>query len=115
MRVQLPGYRQQPGRRVRDDRVDAALVNPTLAPYALLEKLTELKIRTIDLHPQDHPFTINCLAVRPGRVIMSEASPYTLDRLAKEGIEVLSLDFDAVDRGGGGVHCSTAPLVRDPV
>jgi len=46
---------------------------------------------------------------------MSETSGHTLDRLAKEGIEVLSLDFDAVYRGGGGVHCSTAPLVRDPV
>ena len=53
--------------------------------------------------------------MRPGRVIMSETSGHTLDRLAKEGIEVLSLDFDAVYRGGGGVHCSTAPLVRDPV
>ena len=52
--------------------------------------------------------------MRPGRVIMSQTSGHTLDRLAKEGIEVLSLDFDAVYRGGG-IHCSTAPLVRDPV
>jgi N-dimethylarginine dimethylaminohydrolase len=35
--------------------------------------------------------------------------------LAREGIEVLPLEFDAVCRGGGGIHCSTAPLVRDPV
>jgi len=69
----------------------------------------------LTLHPDDHVFTINCLAVRPGRVIMSETSGHTLDRLAKEGIEVLSLDFDAGYRGGGGIHCSTAPLVRDPV
>ena len=53
--------------------------------------------------------------MRPGRVIMSQTSGHTLDPLAKEGIEVLSLDFDAVCRGGGGIHCSTAPLVRDPV
>ncbi|MGH2652303.1 MAG: arginine deiminase family protein, partial [Actinomycetota bacterium] len=73
-----------------------------------------VKIRTIDLHPDDHPFTINGLAVRPGRVLMSEASRHTLDRLAKEGIEVIPLAFDAVYRGGG-IHCSTAPLARDPV
>ena len=115
VRVQLPGYRQHlDGVLVMID-VDTALVNPTLVPYGLLEKLAEMKIRTIDLHPQDHPFTINCLAVRPGRVIMSETSPYTLNRLVKEGIEVVSLDFEAVYRGGGGIHCSTAPLVRDPV
>jgi arginine deiminase len=94
--------------------VDTALVNPTLVPYTLLERLAALKIRAIDLHPDDHPFTINCLAVRPGRVLMSEASGYTRDRLAAAGIEVIPLEFDAVYRGGGGIHCSTAPLVRDP-
>lgn len=115
VRVELPGYRQHiDGLLVMVD-VDTALVNPTLVPHTLLEKLGELKIRTIDLHPDDHPFTINCLAVRPGRVLMSEASGYTLDRLAKAGIEVIPLEFDAVYRGGGGIHCSTAPLVRDPI
>lgn len=59
--------------------------------------------------------TINCLAVRPGRILMSEASSHTLDRLAKDGIEVIPLAFDAVYRGGGGIHCSTAPLARDPI
>lgn len=115
LRVELPGYRQHlDGLLVMVD-VDTALVNPTLLPYVFLERLRERKIRTIDLHPDDHPFTINCLAVRPGRVLMSEASGHTLDRLARHGIEVLSLAYDAVYRGGGGIHCSTAPLVRDPV
>ena len=115
LRAQLPGYRQHiDGVFVMLD-VDLALVNPSLIPYPLLERLQQLKIRTIDLHPDDHPFTVNCLAIRPGRVLMSETSGHTLDRLAKAGIEVISLEFDAVYRGGGGIHCSTAPLVRDPV
>jgi N-dimethylarginine dimethylaminohydrolase len=115
LRVELPGYRQHiDGLLVMVD-VDTALMNPTLLPYALIERLRELKIRTIDLHPDDHPFTVNCLALRPGRVVMSEASGHTLDRLARAGIEVLSLPFDGVYRGGGGIHCSTAPLARDPV
>jgi len=111
--IDLPGYRQHiDGVLVMID-VDTAFVNPTLVPFTLLEQLAALKIRTIELHPDDYPFTINCLAVKPGRVIMSQTSGHTLDRLAHEGIEVLSLDFDAVCRGGGGIHCSTAPLVRD--
>jgi N-dimethylarginine dimethylaminohydrolase len=115
LRVQLPGYRQHvDGVFVMVD-VDLALVNPSLIPYPLLEKLDQLKIRTIDLHPDDHPFTVNCLAVRPSRVLMSETSGHTLDRLAKAGVEVIPLEFDAVYRGGGGIHCSTAPLARDPV
>jgi N-dimethylarginine dimethylaminohydrolase len=114
LRVQLPGYRQHlDGLLVMVD-VDTALVNPTLVPFTLLERLAALKIRTIDLHPDDHPFTINCLAVRPGRVLMSEVSGHTRDRLGAAGIGVIPLEFDAVYRGGGGIHCSTAPLVRDP-
>ena len=115
LRIQLPGYRQHiDGLLVMVD-VDVALVNATLLPHVLLEKLAQLKIRTIDLHPDDHAFTINCLAVRPGRILISEASGHTLDRLASAGIEVIPLEFDAVYRGGGGIHCSTAPLARDPV
>jgi N-dimethylarginine dimethylaminohydrolase len=115
LRAELPGYRQHlDGLLVMVD-IDTALINPTLLPYTLVERLRELKIRTIDLHPDDHPFTVNCLALRPGRVVMSEASGHTLDRLARAGIEVTSLPFDGVYRGGGGIHCSTAPLVRDPV
>jgi arginine deiminase len=65
------------------------------------------------VHHEDEFFTVNCLAVRPGRVIMSETSQRTLERLDKAGIEVIPIAFEAVYRGGGGIHCSTAPLVRD--
>jgi N-dimethylarginine dimethylaminohydrolase len=115
LRVQLPGYRQHlDGLFVMID-VDTALINPTLLPYVLIEKLRDLKIRTIDLHPSDHAFTINGLAIRPGVVVMSETSEPTLERLARAGIEVISVAFDGVYRGGGGIHCSTAPLAREPV
>lgn len=115
LRVELTGYRQHiDGVLVMVD-VDTVLINPTLTPYWFLERLKELKIKTIELHPEDHPFTINCLAVRPGKVIMSEASNRTIDRLGREGIEVITLEYEGVYRGGGGIHCSTAPLIRDPV
>jgi N-dimethylarginine dimethylaminohydrolase len=114
LRVQLPGHRQHlDGLFVMID-IDTALINPTLLPYALIEKLKDLKIRTIDLHPDDHAFTINCLAIRPGVVVMSETSEPTLDRLAGARIKVITVPFDGVYRGGGGIHCSTAPLARDP-
>jgi N-dimethylarginine dimethylaminohydrolase len=95
---------------------DCAIINPTQLPHWFLLKLEELKIRTIEVGPEDATSSINCLAVRPGRVIASSGlSPRTLDRLDQAGIEVIPVEYEKVYSGGGGIHCSTAPLVRDPV
>jgi len=37
-----------------------------------------------------------------------------MDRLDQAGIEVIPVEYEKVYSGGGGIHCSTAPLVRDP-
>ena len=59
----------------------------------LLEKLKELKIRTVEVHPDDGVSAINCLAVQPGRVIMSDAvSARTLDALDRHRITVVARD-----------------------
>jgi N-dimethylarginine dimethylaminohydrolase len=116
IRVHLTGYRLHfDGTLVMIDR-DCAIINPTQLPHWFLLKLEELKIRTIEVGPEDATSSINCLAVRPGRVIASSGlSPRTLDRLDHAGIEVIPVEYEKVYSGGGGIHCSTAPLVRDPV
>ena len=115
LKVELNGYRQHiDGAFVMAD-VDVALVNPLGLPFWFLEKLEASGIRTVECAADDPPFTVNCLAVRPGRVIMSRTSARTVERLEKAGVDVIGLDYEQVYRGGGGVHCSTAPLVRDHV
>jgi len=116
LRVQLTGYRLHiDGNFVMID-ADTAFINPTQLPFWFLEKLEEMKIRTIEVHPDDGVSTINCIAVRPGRIIMSDqVSPRTLEKLDKAGISVVTIPYDNVYLGGGGIHCSTGPLVRDPV
>ena len=116
LRVHLTGYRLHiDGAFVMID-VDTAIVNPTQLPFWLLEKLKELKVRTIEVHPDDGVSTINCLAVSPGRIIMSaEVSARTLETLDRHGVTVIRLPYEAMWQGGGGIHCSTGPLVRDPV
>jgi N-dimethylarginine dimethylaminohydrolase len=84
--------------------IDLAIVNPFGLAYTFLQKLKELGIR------------INCLAVRPGRVIMPAGiSPRTQERLDKEGVEIIQLNYEGVQLNGGGIHCSTCPLIRDSV
>ena len=66
--------------------------------------------------PGDDVGVVNCRAVRPGRVIMQDGlSPRTAETLDKLGIEVLPIDYGKLMLGGGGIHCSTSPLKRDPI
>jgi N-dimethylarginine dimethylaminohydrolase len=96
--------------------VDLALVNPFGLSFTFLQTLKALGIRTIEIGPEDDGWIINCLAVRPGRVIMPAGlSDRTRARLDKEGVEIVPLDYSSVQLNGGGIHCSTCPLIRDPV
>ncbi len=92
---------------------DKALVDPTQLPHWFLGELVDLGIHPISIDPQDHPFTVNCLATRPGRVIMSHCTPRTAERLDHAGIEVLRVPYGSMCAGGGGIHCSVAPLRRE--
>ena len=93
-----------------------ALVDPAQLPYWFLQKLISLGIDTIEISPTDNSWIINCLAVSPGRVIMSEgASPRITDELTRHKVEILPLAYDRVQLNGGGIHCSTCPLIRDAV
>jgi N-dimethylarginine dimethylaminohydrolase len=95
---------------------DLALVDPERLPYLFLERLKALGVRAIEITPADSSWIVNCLAVRPGRIIMPEgASNRTLDLLARHDVEMVTLPYDKMALNGGGIHCSTCPLVRDPV
>lgn len=93
---------------------DLALVWPRGLPFSFLEKLKELGIHTIEMTEQDNRWIVNGLAVRPGRVIMPDGiSDRTRRALEGCGIEIVTLPYDKVQLNGGGIHCSTAPLIRD--
>ena len=95
---------------------DLALVDATQLPYWFLEKLRELGVDTVEITPQDNPWIINGLAIAPGLYLMGNgASNRTLALLQRKGVEVIPLDFDLVQLNGGGIHCSTMPLIRDSV
>ena len=94
--------------------VDKALADPGALPYWFLTRLRELGIELIWCHPDEH-WAINSLALAPGRVIMCDGYPYTAERLERRGVEVLRIEYDEIQKNGGGIHCSTMELVRDDV
>lgn len=96
--------------------VDLALVWARGLPFSFLERLQQLGIRTIEMSPEDNSWIVNGLAVSPGRVIMPRGiSDATRETLLQHGVELIEIDYDRVQLNGGGIHCSTCPLIRDSV
>jgi N-dimethylarginine dimethylaminohydrolase len=114
IRVPLAGYSLHvDGQLVMVDH-DLALINVERTPYWFFDTLTELKIRWIEVHHADNPRVANCLAVRPGKVLLAiNNGEGTATRLADAGVEVVPLDYSESQRNGGGIHCSTLPLIRE--
>ena len=91
-----------------------ALINIERTPYWFLDTLRDLKIRWVDVHHADNPRVLNCLAVRPGKVLLAiNNGDATAERLVDHGVEVVPLQYGECQRNGGGIHCSTLPIVRD--
>lgn len=91
---------------------DKAIVNVARLAYWFLDTLKELGIEPIHAWPGEP--AVNCLAVRPGRVIIAEGCPRSVERLNAAGVETIEIPYDEVHKNGGGIHCSTLPLVREP-
>ena len=96
--------------------VDLAIVDADGLPYTFLQKLKELNIRTIEVTPEDDTWIINGLAIKPGRVLMPpRACDETREELEKHQVKIIELAYDKMHHNGGGLHCSTCPLIRDRV
>lgn len=94
---------------------DLALIDPTGLPYSFIERLRELGVRVIEISPADDKWIVNSLAVAPGELLMPPgASNQTLDALGGQGVTWTVLPYGNMQLNGGGIHCSTTPLIRDP-
>ena len=57
---------------------------------------------------------LNALCLSPGRALMAAEAPRSAERLAARGVEVIPVEYGELHKNGGGVHCSTMELVREP-
>ena len=93
--------------------VDKALVDVPGLPFWFLEELRARGIEPIAADPGE-AWGLNALCLSPGRVLMAAEAPRTAERLADRGVDVVTVPYGELHKNGGGVHCSTNELVRDP-
>lgn len=100
-----------------------SMVTPSLALACrevldddLLGWLEARQIRVIPVSYKDAmTMACNVLALGDDRVISAAHATAANAAMKAEGIEVIELSLDLFTRGGGGVHCMTMPLLRDPL
>jgi N-dimethylarginine dimethylaminohydrolase len=111
--VPLPGYTIHLDLHLAMVDVELALANPAGLPFWFLELLQERGIELIEVDP-DEQWGVNALCLRPGRVLMADCAPRTAERLAVRGVEVVTVPYSEIHNNGGGIHCSTMELIREP-
>jgi N-dimethylarginine dimethylaminohydrolase len=92
-----------------------ALIYPAAVPYDFLEYLKQLAVRLIEVSPDAaKDYACNTLAIKPGKILMLEGFSASRRKLEREGVDVIPVEMDEFKKAGGGPHCATAPLIRDP-
>jgi N-dimethylarginine dimethylaminohydrolase len=91
---------------------EAALVEVNALPYWFLDRLRALGIELVPC-PEGEEWAINSLALAPGRILMCDGYPRTRELLERRGMQVVAIPYDEIQKGGGGIRCSTMELVRD--
>ena len=90
-------------------------------PWEAAERLKEAGFNVLTVEYSQLPggiggrLCMNMVALRPRRVIMGAGCEGPRKLLEAEGVDVIEIDIDEVLRGGGGVHCLTGVLAREPV
>jgi N-dimethylarginine dimethylaminohydrolase len=96
--------------------VNLALVDLARVPFTFLEALSAQRVKVIPLGEHDDRWVINCLAIRPGTIVMPQGlSPETRAQIEGQGVAIITIAFDAMQENGGGIRCATSPLARDPI
>ena len=94
---------------------DKILVSTFILPHWFLKLLKERGYQLIETDRDDPMLTNNCIALEPGKVLFSAKGVRTRKNLEKAGVETIPIDISEINKLGGGIHCSTLPLLRDSI
>ncbi|MDR1510243.1 MAG: amidinotransferase [Synergistaceae bacterium] len=94
------------------------IVFPWQVSYDLCRNLMDMGFRIIEnpvVKEVKETFSINFVALEPGKIVMPSGNPETRKILENEGIECMEAEIPEIIKGWGAMHCMTAFLKRDPL
>jgi N-dimethylarginine dimethylaminohydrolase len=96
--------------------VDKVIVYPPGIDFRTLEWLRTHNYTIVEVeHDEQVRFApANVMQIEPGLVIMHAEAPKAIAAVRKVGVEVVEVPYSEFLRTGGGLHCSTLRLHRDP-
>jgi N-dimethylarginine dimethylaminohydrolase len=97
---------------------DAAVVWPHRTPYKIVETLKKRGFRileAVDDQEAHSALPMNFVALAPGKILMPTGGDRMRAIYEAAGIECHMVEIDELIKAGGGVHCMTAFLRRDPL
>lgn len=96
---------------------DLAAVWPRRTPLKIVQKLRERGFRIIDIADEEEAqacLPLNFVALSPGTILMPAGGTAMQRRYEEAGVICHTVEIGELIKGGGGIHCMTGLLKRDP-
>lgn len=96
---------------------DLAVVWPRRTPFPVVSALLERGFNIIEVEDEieaHHRLPMNLVTLQPGKVLMPTGAPIMRERYLQAGVECIEVDVSELIKAGGGIHCMTGFLRRDP-
>lgn len=97
---------------------DLAAVWSRRTPYKVVETLRQRGFRLIEVEDEDeaqHSLPMNVVALAPGEILMPAGGDRMRERYEAAGVRCHTVDVGECIKAGGGIHCMTGFLRREPV
>jgi N-dimethylarginine dimethylaminohydrolase len=97
---------------------DLAVVWPHRTPLAVVQTLRRRGFRLIDVVDADEAHTelpLNGVALAPGKLLMPAGGAKHRTLYEEAGVECVTVEIGELIKAGGGIHCMTAFLKREPI
>jgi len=92
-----------------------AVVDPECLEPSFISHLKRKRIELIEVSREESANSAcNTLVLEPGVVVLPAGNPKTAKALRERQVEVIEIAMSEFVKTGGGPHCATAGLIRDP-